>query len=93
MGGCGIAIKKRGSPVVMLLMMEFSRSENVTIAVGDVAQIVLLVMLLKDMQELMIMMDFLVHWRFGLVVARMCTTPCLRLASSQSTKFLGTPKG
>ena len=30
MGGCGIAIKKRGSPVVMLLMMEYSQGENVT---------------------------------------------------------------
>ena len=32
MGGCGIAIKKRGSPVVMLLMMEFGQSKNVTYA-------------------------------------------------------------
>ena len=30
MGGCGIAIKKRGSPVVMLLMMGFGQGENVT---------------------------------------------------------------
>ena len=30
MGGCGIAIKKRGSPVVMLLMMGFKQGENVT---------------------------------------------------------------
>ena len=31
MGGCGIAIKKRGSPIVMLLMMESSTGENVTL--------------------------------------------------------------
>ena len=31
MGGCGIAIKKRGSPVVMLLMMEYGQGENVTL--------------------------------------------------------------
>ena len=30
MGGCGIAIKKRGSPIVMLLMMESSQGESVT---------------------------------------------------------------
>ena len=30
MGGCGIEIKKQGSPVVMLLMMEFDRGESVT---------------------------------------------------------------
>ena len=30
MGGCGIAKWERGSPVVMLLMMEFEGSEDVT---------------------------------------------------------------
>ena len=30
MGGCGIAIKKRCSPVVVLLVMEYSKGENVT---------------------------------------------------------------
>ena len=31
MGGCGIAIKKRGSPVVMLLVMGLSQGENITL--------------------------------------------------------------
>lgn len=31
MGGCGIVIKKRGSPVIMLLMVEYSQGENVTL--------------------------------------------------------------
>ena len=32
MGGCGIAIKKRCSPIVMLLMMESSQDRNVTLS-------------------------------------------------------------
>ena len=36
-GGCGIVIKKQGSPVVMLLMMEFGRGENVTSLLLSVA--------------------------------------------------------
>ena len=35
MGGCGIAIKKQGSPIVMLLMMEFSQGDSVTYAVRN----------------------------------------------------------